>query len=517
VGISESLTEHLAKIGTAPFLFVGSGLSRRYVKLEDWERLLRRFSDGLPHPFEYYKAKASSDLPATARLIADAFYDIWWTNAKFGASQTAFKDRVTNNASCLKYEIAQYIAAKKYAIGENIENDREIELLKSATVDGVITTNWDTFFESLFPDFEVFVGQEQVLFSNSQGIAELYKIHGCVTEPNSLILTTEDYEEFNQRNAYLAAKLLTIFVEHPVIFLGYSLSDENIRSILRQIASCLTNDNIHQLQDRLIFVQRDAASKGDSFESSVLQINSHTLPVTIIRTNDYCQVYEPLSALRRRFSARLLRKMKEHIYELVKHNDPKERLAVIDINDAESFDDLEVVYGVGLLPKVGVAGYLPISRLDLLKDTMAESSLYDPKRIVHETLPGLLKQAKYVPLFRFLREGKFIDEKGGLEEASLNEKVVRAAAAQHEDFYPPQQYRGELRKVQDECQTVGGVVHAFPSVPFFYIPLLKTSQIDAEELRKYILANMNLITSKNSANSTYFRSLICFYDWLKYR
>lgn len=370
MSIEAKLTEHLKKFGTAPFLFVGSGLSRRYIGLEDWERMLRRFAAGLPHPFEYYKARANGNLPAAASLLADAFFEIWWNDAKYEISRDSFKDHVSDNASCIKYEIAQYIASKKYAAGADTQIDKEVELLKSAVVDGVITTNWDTVLESIFPDFEVYIGQEQILFSASQGIAEIYKIHGCVTEPNSLVLTGADYEDFNSRNPYLAAKLLTIFVEHPVIFLGYSLSDDNIREILRQIASCLTNDNIQQLQDRLIFVQHDAANKGDSFETSVMTIGQYTVPVTIIRTNDYTRVYQPISALRRRFSARLLRKMKEHIYDLVKSNDPKEKLAVIDINDADDFDDLEVVYGVGVLPKLGSAGYTPISRVDLLKDVM---------------------------------------------------------------------------------------------------------------------------------------------------
>jgi hypothetical protein len=33
----------------------------------------------------------------------------------------------------------------------------------------------------------------------------------------------------------LAAKILIIFLEHPVIFLGYSISDKNIENVLKAI------------------------------------------------------------------------------------------------------------------------------------------------------------------------------------------------------------------------------------------------------------------------------------------
>jgi hypothetical protein len=509
MSIESQLTEHLARIGTAPFLFVGSGLSRRYIELEAWEQLLRRFVDGLPQPFAYYFGQAERNLPRTASLLSEAFYDVWWNDPRFQKSRESFIDQIQDRASCLKYEISQYMAAKKYGSGENSDLDAEVELLKKVTVDGIITTNWDTLIESLFPEFEVFIGQEQILFSTSQGIAEIYKIHGCSTEPNSLVLTASDYEDFNRRNPYLAAKLLTIFVEHPVIFIGYSLSDENVTDVLKQIASCLTTENIHKLTDRLLFLQRADPDKGDSFESSVVQVGGYTLPVTIIRTNDFSQVYRPLGTAKRRFSARLLRKMKEHIYELVKSNDPKSKLAVIDINDADNFEDLEVVYGVGVLPRLGSAGYSAISRLDLMKDVISAECQYEARRIVEDTLPELLKQAKYVPLFRYLREAQ-------VDPANLHERVARAATAVHEDFYPPQQYRGELAEVQRVCQSIDGVHIRFGTNAFFYIPMLRRDQIDLEALRKYIVGNMNVVNSKNSVNATYFRSLICFYDWLKY-
>ncbi|WP_289241569.1 SIR2 family protein [Delftia sp.] len=54
---------------------------------------------------------------------------------------------------------------------------------------------------------------------------------------------------------YLAAKLITIFVEHPVVFIGYSLADTNIQELLRGITRVLGQDNLPKLQNNLIFVQ----------------------------------------------------------------------------------------------------------------------------------------------------------------------------------------------------------------------------------------------------------------------
>ena len=98
----------------------------------------------------------------------------------------------------------------------------EISKLKSLSkknLSGVITTNYDLFFEDTFSDYKPFVGQDNLCFSAIQGIAEIYKIHGSVNEPESLVINDSDYRIFREKGKYLASKLLTIFMDIQLFLL----------------------------------------------------------------------------------------------------------------------------------------------------------------------------------------------------------------------------------------------------------------------------------------------------------
>jgi len=185
-----SLANVLAGRGAGPFLFVGSGFSRRYLGLESWAELLQRFCDGI-REFGYYSTKANGDLPRAASLMAHDFNELWWSDDRFAESRDRHKKDMRAEASALKLEIATYLNQidLKQAGAEGLE--AEIAALKGLHVDGIITTNWDLLLEELFPDYRSFVGQEPLLFANPQSIAEIYKIHGCASDPESLVLTEQ--------------------------------------------------------------------------------------------------------------------------------------------------------------------------------------------------------------------------------------------------------------------------------------------------------------------------------------
>lgn len=281
--LKTQLIEHFKLAPSAPFLFVGSGFSRRYLNLEDWSGLLKKFSEGLKD-FEYYVSSANGKMPEVASLMAQDFHDLWWNSDKYKESRERNKSKVKDKTSALRIEICNHLNSLSLLDISKSEYKEEISLLSQLNVDGVITTNWDPLLESLFTDYRTFVGQSELLFSNPQSIAEIYKIHGSASKPSSLVLTKEDYEDFESKNPYLAAKLITLFVEHPIVFIGYSLSDPNICQLLKSIVSVLGKENIDKLRNNLIFLQRSDSEETADISQTLMAIDDGQIPITIVRT-----------------------------------------------------------------------------------------------------------------------------------------------------------------------------------------------------------------------------------------
>lgn len=290
---SETLREILNKHPASPFLFIGSGFSRRYLGLEDWASLLARFCTRI-RPFGYYSSKANGDLPLTASYMAQDYNEWWWSAEQNSEARSQSAGIVKAVSDALKLDISKYMSSFSLEDARKSEFSNEIAAFSEVAVDGVITTNWDFPLEELFPDYKVFVGQEELLFSNPQAIGEIYKIHGSASSPKTLILTEEDYAEFSSKNPYLAAKLVTIFVEHPIIFLGYSIADPHIRNIITSIARCLSQDKIMAFQENLIFVSRVDGAELPAVEKTTIQSDGFSVTMMVAKVQDYGQIYAAL-------------------------------------------------------------------------------------------------------------------------------------------------------------------------------------------------------------------------------
>ncbi len=421
--VQDKLEAHLKPMA-GPFLFVGAGLSRRFAGLPNWEGLLREFAQYNPQPYEYYYGAAGGDLPLTASKIAEDFYQVWWKTELFKDSKEAFGVDVTDGSSALKIEIAKFVREqlKASAIPANVAD--EWALLQAASVDGVITTNYDGLLELAYPEFQVFIGQDELLFSDTQGIAEIYHIHGAASAPASLVLTQDDYADYNKHNPYLAAKLLTIFVEHPVIFLGYSMGDKNIHTILQNIVFGLRDKNVGKLADRLIFVEWEENVE-PSISDSVILVDTVSIPVTRLKVPDFVDVFTALGTRPRAIPAKIVRLLKEQIYELILTNDPSQRLVAYSDVDSASAKDISVVFGVGA--KAALRGLVGVGRPEVFADVLDSTGTSYPAADLIELVIAHIRATDWWPVFKYLAAAGHLQNGRIVDESVLPPKVVEHA------------------------------------------------------------------------------------------
>lgn len=501
--IKQNLADHFNRTSSFPFLFIGSGLSRRYLGLEDWEGLLKRFCEGL-EDYQYYYSTASGCLPEVATSMSKDFHDFWWKSEKYLEDRKKYKNLCVSPSSALKIAIASYIkelsdckCSSQYA--------EEIEALSKLDVEGIITTNWDQFLEKLFPDYKVYAGQRELIFSNPQSINEIYKIHGCCSKPNSMVLTSSDYNEFNSKNAYLAAKLITLFVEHPIIFIGYSIEDDNIRSILTSIVNCLSPDDTGKIRNNLIFIKRNKNGIEDRISDDNLYFGKITIPIKVVTTNNFIPVYEAIAETKRRIPTRVLRYCKEQLYELIKDKDPEKKLYVLDYQDIEDKKDVEFVVGLGAIDKVSSKGYTLLTYEDIFTYYLNGGS-YDTKLILKNTIFQLSKRTFYLPIYKFMREIG-INSLDEYKYSNLN--LDRLVYLDHEK-YKSKGYKSQFEK-NAKGKTLEEIIVRYPAEKvLLYVPFLEKSLIDQNVLKEFLIKNIHMI--KNQTYSSNYKKLVCFYD-----
>jgi hypothetical protein len=509
----EELAAHLKGFSAAPFLFVGAGISRRYLGLDDWDELLQRLATIAGKDYAYYVASADGDRPTIASKIAEDLHEAWWSDKRFGATREKYEGMLKTKESALKAEASEYLADSIENLPKKGPGADELQLLRRAVVDGIITTNFDPLLEELFPEFRVFVGQEELLFEDAHGVGEIYKIHGSHEQPDSLVLTRRDYDRFHETNPYLAAKLMTIFVEHPMVFLGYSLGDQNVAAILQAIVSCLkTPDRIAKLADRLIFIVWDETVKEPTMAPTVIPVEGNPIPVLTLRVPDFLSVFEVMSSQKRRFPAKLLRQLKEQVYDLVLEKEPEDRLFVQDLDPRQDPREVDVVFGVGAVGRL--TAYAGLTRSDLIADVLEDGKKYDALRVVQEALPAILSHPGNVPIYKCLREANLLDDRGNLlTPNSVPEKVRKHLEARTSRLGVIPSSKAWVAGMLRNSPTLDDLIASEkPHEVLWCVPGLDEDNIDSGKLREF-LKDQSAYQADASHGSQWVK-LVCLYDWL---
>jgi hypothetical protein len=402
--IEADVADILQQASCQPILFVGSGFTRRYASGPNWEELLTQLAAGCPlidKSFAYYMQTYKDDLKKIGSVFSDLYREWAWTEEGSQKFPAEYFTADSPGEIFIKHAIAELLkdlGPKDGSYGSP-GLDEEIEALKKINAHAIITTNYDEVIEPLFPDYERIVGQ-QILRKPYLAIGEIFKIHGCRSDPKSIIINEADYERFEEDHKYLSAKLLTYFVEHPLLFVGYRADDPNIKRILYDVDRMVRAD--FQLVPNIYILERDSSITDGSYPArdKVISVAPDVnIRIKSITANSFKWVFDAFGQAGdlEKINTKLLRSLMARSVELVRSNIPKKH---VEINfqtlehAVESGDAFAKLFGVTTISDpsqvnlnyryvlTGVAeqlGYTFWSPAQKLIDKLREESGFDMK------------------------------------------------------------------------------------------------------------------------------------------
>lgn len=411
---------HLVSKGRIPMLFIGSGISKRYLKdYPSWDELIKFIANEI--------GVSNNQLIAMRQEITDTMptESKGKINAEIGSRLTKiFREKVlrgeilleniftdeeikrieTENITFSKMLISKRLS--KYEITDNKKYLSELSELRKLqnNIGAVVTTNYDRFLEKeIFNNFDVFVEQSQYYMTECVGIGEIYKIHGSVSSPNSLIFNTEDYNNFENNLRVIAAKLLNLALEYPIIFIGYSLEDDNILSILETLVNALTKSQLDVLSQNLIYVDWKFREEKLRESKRIVSRNGKSLELTCITTDNYFVLYKHLLKFTPAEKPERVRKYKKMIHHLIEVNNSGEATIIANDNLDKLKADGKLVVAFGKREKFAKVGIIGINTDNIIKWVLEQNNSIteDEANSIFEDyyLTTRVPSGNYVPMF----------------------------------------------------------------------------------------------------------------------
>lgn len=359
--MDKSIFDILIEKNEFPIVFIGSGISKRYLdKYPSWEELLeelwKAISDG---NFFAHLSRIRTEIiqsgvtdesetdflvnTMVATQIEEKINNKFY-NEEISIDGLEQKDAYKQNISPFKKLLSNRFA--QYEVRENYEDElKEFKnMLMKAQI--ILTTNYDAFIEESYDavskyGLKTYIGQ-QGFFQQTLGYAELYKIHGCTKEPSSLIISGEDYKKFDNNSILISAKIISMLLNSPIIFLGYSLTDRNVRKIIKDFTGSLSESEKVELEKRLILVQWEKGA--NDIKEEVIIDQDLGCRLTVIRTDNFLDVYKNISQINQGVAPSEVRRYQHVIKQLIVERGKAGELNTMLVSPSE-LDDIEKVIG----------------------------------------------------------------------------------------------------------------------------------------------------------------------------
>jgi hypothetical protein len=348
-----NIKDYIANYKNHPILFVGTGISKRYLENSfTWDGLLKKIAFELNGDNEYYldlkykyrNGDSEYDYSQIALHLENDFNESLEENrhGKFKIINNRFYEYMENDIHISRFKL--YIAELLSDTSLKEEKKKELEEFRKIrkNISSIITTNYDLFIENTF-EFMPLIGNN-ILLSNPYGSA--YKIHGCVSYPNEIIITEDDYRDFDKKYELIRAQLLSLFIHNPIIFLGYSIEDKNIKKILKTIFSYVnpSSDIATKIRNNFLLVEYEEGSEDTNISDYDIKLENFPLiRINKLKTDNFTEIYKAISDLHLSISAMDIRKVQNIVKEIREGGDIKVHIT----EDLDKLSNSDKVLAIG--------------------------------------------------------------------------------------------------------------------------------------------------------------------------
>ncbi|MBU7316075.1 SIR2 family protein [Paenibacillus oleatilyticus] len=352
-----NIKQFISNFTNHPVLFIGTGISLRYLENSfTWDGLLSHISQTIKGSDEFYydlKSKHGKngvfDYPKIAQDLETEFNEVLKQNrdGDFKEINDQFYENMKNGINISRFKLYISHVLKNFKVRSN--QVHEINELKKVrkNVGSVITTNYDKLIEDVF-EFKQLIGND-ILLSNPYG--SVYKIHGCVDDPSKIIITEDDYKIFDEKYELIRAQLLSLFIHNPIIFLGYNIGDNNIKSILKTIFTYinLNTPEAEKIRRNFLLVEYEKGSQNVEVVDHDIDMSGFaTIRINKIKTDNFLEIYKHLANLSLPVSAMDIRKVQSIVKELYTGGNIEVKIT----EDIDALKNGEKVLAIGSLKTI---------------------------------------------------------------------------------------------------------------------------------------------------------------------
>ncbi|MGL4914228.1 MAG: SIR2 family protein, partial [Romboutsia sp.] len=416
------------------------------------------------------------------------------------------KDAYLKNISPFKKMLSNRFSSYEFKIGFSEEIEQLKKLLRKSQI--ILTTNYDTLMEDLYNStnedkIKTYIGQNG-FFRPTYGYAELYKVHGCVNEPHTLTITNTDYNHFDENSVLISAKLISMLLHSPIIFLGYSLTDRNIRKIIKDFAGSLGEEEVSQLEKRLIIVEWKQGEQ--ELKEEVVVDKELGCSFTVIKTDNYLRLFEKISSINQGVSPAEIRRYQHVIKSIIEQRGKEGTLKNVLVSPEQLDNVNEVVENKNIVVAVGDSK--TIFKMPTTLDYIYDYILEDVEQNSDIILRFIASQNKktILPLLRYANEEN-------IESSNLHHKEKRKIKERLKKQAHLRVQLDVLNYKKDYTSLDEILAEKFPIAREYSTVAFNIERIGLENTKKYLIDEIDKVReSGENTIHTGLRRIALIYD-----